>query len=503
MKHALTFSTNKNNTYLYSPSRNQLLLCHPLIRYFNQIDDHNASIKIFKTELSGKKVIDIPDIGTFQVSEIEYQLRKYFFLKRQGYFKSVPGKNLHGKLYPAMIEENIGNLKQIIFETTETCNLSCTYCTYSKFYINKERSRKKFRLEDAQTMLGFLLSKKKHQWQKELIISFYGGEPLNNFKFIRNVILFLEPYKQKGHRFRYTMSSNGLLLLKHIDFLVEYAIDAAISLDGDEIANSYRVLKNKKASYKLVTKNLDKVRKAYPAYFDKHISFLTVMHNKNSYPSVYRFFSERYQKTPLMSAINTLNINEEFKEEFRDTFFTDRPSDSMDHGILEALFTSHPQVKSMADIVEKYSGYYYSDFRELASADRLRKDQKKYIPTATCLPFSLRVFLSADGSILPCEHIPRIFELGQQRQNNILLDSHKISEDFNTWYEKIRPLCEKCFIHDHCKECMFNTKIETDRPECEFFTDENKFTGFLSQNMSRIESVYSMYLRILKEGLNV
>jgi hypothetical protein len=48
-------------------------------------------------------------------------------------------------------------------------------------------------------------------------------------------------------------------------------------------------------------------------------------------------------------------------------------------------------------------------------------------------------------------------------------------------------------------ECMFNTKIETDHPECEFFTDEKHFSQRLSKQLSLIERDYPFYLKVLKE----
>ena len=55
--------------------------------------------------------------------------------------KEVENIQLNGKLTAAQIENNIKNLSQVTFEITESCNLSCKYCAYSKFYtIVKERT---------------------------------------------------------------------------------------------------------------------------------------------------------------------------------------------------------------------------------------------------------------------------------------------------------------------------------------------------------------------------
>ncbi len=502
MKHAVIFQTVNDNHYLYSPFRNQIIICHPLIPILFEIDGKNHGLKNFPNRLTIKQKGNIPELGSYKISEIKTQLKKFYFLKKHGYFKPVQTKNLQGKIHPGLVEDNLGKVRQIIFEITENCNLSCTYCTYSKFYINKKRGQREFRIRDAMSLLTFLLSKRPLKLQQELTLSFYGGEPLKNFRFIEDIVHFVHPYTKQGYNFKFSMSSNGLLLCKHIDFLKKHKFDVAVSLDGDETGNTYRRFKNNEPSFKQVTENLDQVKKLYPTYFKKHISFLTVLHNKNSYASLYHFFHERYQKSPQLSSINTLNINEKYSMEFRETFLHEKRNDPLDNDTMNAMFTNLPQLKSMADMVEKYSGSYFEDFRQLIYMKKSQKDIKKYIPTATCLPFSLRVYFTADGSILPCEHIPRIFELGRFKKEKVSLDCHKISKDYNEYYQKIRPLCEACYIHDHCKECIFNTRIESKHPECDFFTDKKAFSDNLSENMKHCESNFPIFLKIIKKGLN-
>ena len=45
------------------------------------------------------------------------------------------------------------------------------------------------------------------------------------------------------------MTTNGILLNKHMDFLKEKDIRLSISLDGGKVNNSYRITKTKKNSF--------------------------------------------------------------------------------------------------------------------------------------------------------------------------------------------------------------------------------------------------------------
>lgn len=501
MKKTVTFSTSKGNVYLYSPFRNQILLCHPVIPILYNEDSEGTNLEEFlKSHTTTGKSVTIINSVRYPSNEARAQLARYRFLKKHNYFRNADSLNLEGKLTALKINENLSKIKQVIFETTEDCNLDCVYCTFSKFYINKERGKREFNFDHARRMLALILSKR--TTATELIISFYGGEPLKNFKFIRQIVEFCNSSAYQHLRFKYTMSSNGLLLAKHAGFLAEHKMEVSISLDGDSQGNSFRVLKNNSSSYDLVVKNIDTVKAKYPDYFDKNISFLTVLHNQNSLGSVYSYFKERYNKVPLISSISTLNINEEFKDEFHSTFLEKRRTDSSDSVVMQAMSLNHPGVKEIADVVEKYSGFVFKNYYHVISSKSNGKANKQFVPTATCMPFSMRVFLTADGSILPCEHISRVFEIGKFDDNNIIITPEEIADMYNGFFDKIKTLCRNCLIADHCKECVFNTRVDTDYPECEFFTDEKKFSRELSRTFGLIEQDYPFFQRIVKEAFH-
>jgi len=502
MKNTVTFTTDKGNIFLYSPYRKQFLLCHPLIRHLFLLDKKGTHLPDYLNQIRLKGKLELRDYGIFKYEEVRYQFSKYHFLQKNNFFTPVKRINLGGILAPIRIEENIGNLQQVIFETTEECNLSCTYCTYSKFYINTERGKQKMKPEDARRMLDLILSKRDLVKNPELTISFYGGEPLKNFGLISEVISYLNSYPKPKPVFKFTMSSNGLLLSKYMNYLAENSVEVAIRLDGDEKGNAFRVLRNNKSSYDMVIKNLEKVKKKYPDYFEKYISFLTVLHSLNSYKSVYTFFTKKFKKIPIISTINTLNLNEQYRNEFISTFLYHKKAKSSDLKTMRNMLLHHPRVKEIADTLEKYSGNVFRDYGQLILRQKRNIKRKNSIPTGTCLPFALRIFLTTNGIILPCEHISRIFDLGQVRQDGINIDPDYIALKYNQYYSKIKPLCEQCYLDDKCMECLFNTKIETENPECEFFTDEAHFVYRLSKNLSLIEKDYPLYLRILKEAFH-
>jgi uncharacterized protein len=493
MKHAVFFSTQNKNQYLYSPSVNHFRFSHPLTEYFYHIERSGKTLSGCLTYIRKQGYLDTGITGIFPFKEVKYQLEKYRFLKKHGYFKSARQINLSGRLHASNIRDNLSSLKQIIIEVTEDCNLACTYCTYSHFYVNKERSDKVVAFSDIKKLLETLMNKRRKRTDDQLIISFYGGEPLTNITLIRNVVSFLESKYKTRCKFKFTMSSNGLLLKKYIRFLYEHAFDVSVSIDGDEFANSYRVTKNNKPSFRIITENLDFIRENYPGFFEKNISFLTVRHNRNSYANIYDFFMKRYGKIPMMSDINSLNLHPRYAEQFRETFFTNPMTDSSDRMAMHALKKYHPRVKEITRLIEHYSGFVFKNYFELIDNPRKRRSKKSFIPTATCSPFSLRAYFSADGGIFPCEHISRIYEIGRHTPTRINIDAKSIASTYNSYYDKISQLCKRCYFAATCKECIFNTKIETGKPVCEFFVTHSGFAKYISKLFTDIEQDYTFF----------
>jgi len=292
-----------------------------------------------------------------------------------------------------------------------------------------------------------------------------------------------------------------LLLRKYIGFLVEHDFELAISLDGDEFANSFRILKtNKKPSFELVSRNIDMVKEKYPSYFDRRVIFLTVRHGRNSLKSIYEHFSSKYGKTPTLSSITTTGVVEEYREEFNETFLKRRQPASDNGYYIHELFTKHPFVSETAELFERFGNFVFRKPKQLLTPLRKHKDRIKYLPTSTCSPFDLRIYMTADGGIYPCEHISRIFELGTVRNSKISIDSEKITETYNSYFQKIKKLCKQCYLSDNCKECIFNTGIEKGPPVCEFFMNKKKFTSLLSETFNYLEKDNLLFARIRDEA---
>ena len=99
---------------------------------------------------------------------------------------------------------------------------------------------------------------------KNIFISFYGGEPLLNMPFIRQVIEYVESLHIANRTIDYSMTTNAMLLDKYMDYLAEKKFHLLISLDGNKWNNSYRVTPGGESSFERNVANVDKLKERYP-----------------------------------------------------------------------------------------------------------------------------------------------------------------------------------------------------------------------------------------------
>ncbi len=404
-----------------------------------------------------------------------------------------------------MVMSNLANTPQITFEVTDACNLACEYCSYGELYYDYDRrDNKTLNIEKAKIFLNYMvelwdstLNKSTHN---NIYLSFYGGEPLLNMPFISEVVNHIHNINNKQRLFTFNMTTNGLLLDRHIDFLVLNNFDLLISLDGNELNHSYRINKEGKNSFKQVIENVDKIRQRYPAYFTKNVNFNAVLHNRNSVKEIHDFFKKKYNKMPTIGALNDMGIREEMKDKFMNMYrnTTENLIQSENYGELETdMFLSSPTYHSATVYLLQHSEFKYENYNELLYGKEIHK---KAIPSGTCLPFSKKVFITVNGKILPCERIGQNFALGYISDDKVDLDFGKIARKYNQYFSKIDSQCSKCFNSKGCIQCIFNLEgLEEKSPVCNGFMTEEQFEIFRNYQLDFLARHPEAYSRIMNE----
>lgn len=403
------------------------------------------------------------------------------------------------------IEKQLANIKQITFECTEHCNLRCSYCGYGEYYANrKERTKKALNISDVSRLLDFLhdlfISDLNHSKIKTIAIGYYGGEPLLNSRFIMDCVDYLKKWENQYLRFVHTITTNGTLLNKYIDYLVENDFIIYLSLDGDKSNNKYRVKINGNESFDTVIKNVKTIEKRYPEYFASNIFFNSVLHKKNSVLEICEFFKTQFNKTPKILELNTTGIKKEKRALFNLLYKNLNESihqNEKSEFIATDLFTQDPNIKHLALFIHKYSGSCFNSFRDLLC----NVEKSSYYPTGTCFPFERKIFVTSNGEILPCEKISDHYKLGTVSKSNLNLDLYKITEYYTSLYKQFKPQCEKCCRLMTCIQCMFQFDNLKETLKCPGFLGEKEFQNTVDKEMAFMESHPEYYERIINNLL--
>ena len=133
-----------------------------------------------------------------------------------------------------------GVVKALCLHVAHTCNLNCSYCFASQGKYHGERAIMSY--EVGKRALDFLVENSGNR--RNLEVDFFGGEPLMNFDVVKRLVAYARSIeKEKGKNFRFTLTTNGVLVDDDvIEFANRECSNVVLSLDGrKEIHDRYRV----------------------------------------------------------------------------------------------------------------------------------------------------------------------------------------------------------------------------------------------------------------------
>ena len=164
--------------------------------------------------------------------------------------------------YEAMagkFKERSGNVvKALCLHVAHSCNLNCSYCFASQGKYHGERALMSF--EVGKRALDFLMENSGTRHNLE--VDFFGGEPLMNWDVVKDLVRYARSVeKEKGKNFRFTLTTNGVLLDDDvIEFANKEMSNVVLSLDGrKEIHDATRVDYAGKGSYDKIVPKFQKL----------------------------------------------------------------------------------------------------------------------------------------------------------------------------------------------------------------------------------------------------
>ena len=170
-----------------------------------------------------------------------------------------------GKLWSPDVYENMAFdfknrstvVKALCLHVAHTCNLNCSYCFASQGKYHGDRALMSF--EVGKQALDFLMD---HSGSRtNLEVDFFGGEPLMNWDVVKQVVAYArEQEKLHGKNFRFTLTTNGVLLNDEImEFCNKEMANVVLSIDGrKEVHDKMRPFRKGAGSYDLIVPKFQK-----------------------------------------------------------------------------------------------------------------------------------------------------------------------------------------------------------------------------------------------------
>lgn len=473
MKSTYLFQSRSGNHYLFDKKQKIYVNIPPEQFFvFNHLENNT----------------EIP--ASVEKKDLDYYTRKYKFFKDNGFFSTLDSKKrFSAKISEDDIKYHLANLKQLTFEITDKCNLNCTYCGYGHLYGDyDQRTGKNLDFSSVEKIFtdlipyinsGFNISP-----NDVMYISFYGGEPLMNFDFIKKTVEYLTSIQIKK-RIRFSMTTNATLMHKYMDFLIQNRFNLLISIDGDEKGNVYRHYHNGNPAFNKIIENIDLLLKKNPKYFEKYVSFNAVLHNKNNESGILKFLKEKYGKIPSISPLNDSGIKKDARFEFNRMFrnideYKLSLNENYQH-LKKDLFLNLPSFSAISTFLIKNTKTFFQSIHRTF----INEDELVQTPTGTCIPFSKKIYVSVNGKLMFCERIDHKFYVGEADSLNNAIP--KIVNDFNRRINRIEKQCQLCCINENCSQCMYYIENLEKSPKCNAFVNEKQFMNYLSSIFSYLE----------------
>jgi uncharacterized protein len=363
----------------------------------------------------------------------------------KGYCNDVVIKEIQndeGEIITAHLTKNI---KQIILQVTQRCNLRCEYCAYSGKYSNRSHSPKSMDFGTAKKALDFILERSTDS--REIVVAFYGGEPLLELLLIKKCIDYIKT-QAPDRKVKYTLTTNGTLLTPEVyEYLLNNDFSIVISLDGPkQVHDLSRKFPNGNGSYDTIMKNIKTLQEKYDGVLDK------IMVNAVINPSVDDDSAEAYFKSgdllPFFMYTSSF-ISELYSEQKIN--YNAALMLGYKHEICKALLHSLGKLdrKYVSPLLANIISEYRTEYKHLIKIPKL---PPVCHPGGPCIAGAMRLFVNTDGNLFPCERVS---------EKSKLMNIGDLDNGFD--YEKVKVImnpakgvaehCKKCWAIMHCGMC--------------------------------------------------
>lgn len=317
---------------------------------------------------------------------------------------------------------------------TQKCNLACKYC------FESEKRDNKFSIYDIPKVVKFIKEYINNNFiiDKEISISFNGGEALLNFAFIKE---FIE--STKDFITDYAISTNlSLLTDEMLLFFKRNKVRLHISIDGKKETNDlYRVSTDNKGYFDILMNNLLKVKNCREI-----LTSLSMVYTPST-------VNKLYENVRFLYEIGFRRIHASYASNYLWT-----------EDVSKILLKEMERIKSFyIEAYEKCDPFYFSNF-----SDTIENIITKNGKACICGGFIDEIAILPDGKLLPClvfmgNKLTLKCDYGSWKTNYNLQNINQFREKVDS----LLKLCGDCDFSEKChKTCYAELELTKTKSEC-------------------------------------
>lgn len=351
-------------------------------------------------------------------------------------------------------DSDVMQCEQLTIELTGNCNLRCKYCIYNDYYEgNRSFNTSNIDFETAKKAIDYVYS---HSNKERMAITFYGGEPLLNFKVMKQCIDYcLSNIKHPNLYFSFT--TNLTLMTEEIANYVAQIPNMSIllSLDGpEEIHNRARVNQTGKGSFSDAFNGLKLLANAINKYKKATIMFNAVLmppYTTERFDLINKFFEgldflpdgtevqATYPVTGSIPASYLKELEERGETNIEETTW-------MDWAKKEA--NGNLDFSKMQNL---YSSLLRAGLTQIHNRPLYEKPMGRSHYNGCCIPGRRRLYVCTDGSYKVCERVGNAPSIGHVDTG---IDAEIVKKYYLADYEKKSiPDCSHCWAINLCDIC--------------------------------------------------
>lgn len=340
-------------------------------------------------------------------------------------------------------------LAHLCLQVTQNCNLRCEYCVFSGSYINRTHTNRRMDWNVAKRAIDFLYEHSGNS-DNEILIGFYGGEPILEIDLIKKCIEYARNIFRDKH-VQFNLTSNATMLNEEIiDYLLQNDIAITISLDGpEEVQDSHRKRMDGTGSYHKVMENIELLLSKKKYELNRNILFNSVLSDDVDLKEVIHFFNKDNRVnsfTHQISLVNDVNLVSEKKHRISKNRAV-REYENF-KAFLYGIGRISPKMVSQMAFSYVYS--VVDNFYDRSIGD---KKLKKAHPGGPCIPGQHKLFCDVDGRLYPCERVSETSDVMKIGDIYSGFDIDAAKRILNVG-KVTKNECSKCWVFDFCTQCI-------------------------------------------------